>query len=387
MNFRNLLAALLLIPVLAVGQITPKLRVDALPSSAGINSTDLTIDDQYGTTRSATFAQVLAWVNPLITGSSALNTVGTIIAGTWNGTVLSSTYGGLGVANFTGIPFGNGASSASPATAAQIAAVFTGTHDIAHCLAGDGSMQPCSGAGAGPGGTSGQIQFNNAGVFGGVTSVPVANGGTGQATANNALNALLPSQSGVTSGWVLQTDGTNTSWAAGGSSSGGSGTVGSGTTGQLAAYPGAGTAVGGQSVVTPAQGGTGVNNSTHTLTVAQNSTFTSATGNIGTLELLQNSQSGNYTTVLADSGKHVYHASTSPHTWTIPTNASLAYPIGTTLTFVNEDGGGIVTITTADTLIFSPGGSKTNRSLAADGFATALKIGTTTWIISGAGLS
>lgn len=42
--------------------------------------------------------------------------------------------------------------------------------------------------------------------------LPIANGGTGQATANAALNALLPSQTGNNTK-VLQTDGTNTSWA------------------------------------------------------------------------------------------------------------------------------------------------------------------------------
>jgi len=41
--------------------------------------------------------------------------------------------------------------------------------------------------------------------------VPVANGGTGQTTANAALNALVPSQTG-NSGKYLGTDGTNTSW-------------------------------------------------------------------------------------------------------------------------------------------------------------------------------
>jgi hypothetical protein len=46
------------------------------------------------------------------------------------------------------------------------------------------------------------------------TAVAIAHGGTGQITANAALNALLPSQSGVTSGWVLSTDGTDTAWAA-----------------------------------------------------------------------------------------------------------------------------------------------------------------------------
>ena len=51
-------------------------------------------------------------------------------------------------------------------------------------------------------------------------TVPITKGGTGQITANTALNALLPSQAGA-SGKNLQTDGTNTSWVA----SSGSGTV------------------------------------------------------------------------------------------------------------------------------------------------------------------
>lgn len=42
-------------------------------------------------------------------------------------------------------------------------------------------------------------------------TLPIANGGTGQTTANAALNALLPSQSG-NSGEYLFTDGTNTKW-------------------------------------------------------------------------------------------------------------------------------------------------------------------------------
>jgi hypothetical protein len=47
----------------------------------------------------------------------------------------------------------------------------------------------------------------------GVTgTLPIANGGTGQTTANTALNALIPSQA-ANSGKFLTTDGTNTSWA------------------------------------------------------------------------------------------------------------------------------------------------------------------------------
>lgn len=43
------------------------------------------------------------------------------------------------------------------------------------------------------------------------TTIAIANGGTGQTTANSALNALVPSQTG-NAGKFLSTDGTNTSW-------------------------------------------------------------------------------------------------------------------------------------------------------------------------------
>lgn len=43
----------------------------------------------------------------------------------------------------------------------------------------------------------------------------ISNGGTGQTTANAALNAVLPSQSG-NNGKALVTDGTNTSWSTAG---------------------------------------------------------------------------------------------------------------------------------------------------------------------------
>ncbi len=43
-------------------------------------------------------------------------------------------------------------------------------------------------------------------------TLPIANGGTGQTTANAALNALIPNQA-TNSGKFLTTDGTNTSWS------------------------------------------------------------------------------------------------------------------------------------------------------------------------------
>jgi hypothetical protein len=77
-------------------------------------------------------------------------------------------------------------------------------------------------------GTNGYLLYDNVGVLGNEAvsslsltfsqisgTVPINQGGTGQITANAALNALLPSQGG-NSGLFLTTNGTNTTWAAAG---------------------------------------------------------------------------------------------------------------------------------------------------------------------------
>lgn len=104
----------------------------------------------------------------------------------------------------------------------------------------------------------------------------------------------------------------------------------------------------------------------------------------------QNSQSAAYTLVLADAGKHILHpaADTTARTYTIPANASVAYPIGTAVTFVNQNAGGVITIAiTTDTMRLAGAGTTGSRTLAANGIATALKITSTEWIISGTGLT
>lgn len=99
-----------------------------------------------------------------------------------------------------------------------------------------------------------------------------------------------------------------------------------------------------------------------------------------------NSQSAAYTTVLSDAGKTILHpaADTTARTFTIDSNANVPYPIGTAITFVNETLGGIVTIAiTSDTLLLAGAATTGSRSLAASNIATAVKITTTKWIISG----
>ena len=104
----------------------------------------------------------------------------------------------------------------------------------------------------------------------------------------------------------------------------------------------------------------------------------------------QNSQSAAYTTVLADSGKHIFHpsADTTARTFTIPANGTVAYTIGTAITFINQNGAGVVTIAiTTDTMRLANSGATGSRTLAANGVATAVKITSTEWIISGTGLT
>jgi hypothetical protein len=104
----------------------------------------------------------------------------------------------------------------------------------------------------------------------------------------------------------------------------------------------------------------------------------------------QNSNSADYTTVLTDGEKHILHpaADTTARTFTIDSNANVAYPVGTAITFVNQHGGGVITIAiTSDTMRLAGAGTTGNRTLAEDGIATALKIVTTEWIISGTGLT
>lgn len=110
----------------------------------------------------------------------------------------------------------------------------------------------------------------------------------------------------------------------------------------------------------------------------------------GAVGIPQNSKSADYTLVLADANLHILHpsADTTARTMTIPANASVAYPIGTALTFVNQNAAGVMTIAiTTDTMRLAGAGTTGSRTLAANGIATALKITSTEWIISGSGLT
>ena len=94
---------------------------------------------------------------------------------------------------------------------------------------------------------------------------------------------------------------------------------------------------------------------------------------------------GAYTIVAADAGEHIY--STATRTVTIPANASVAFPVGTAITFIAATGTTVTIAITTDTLLLAGAGTTGSRTLAPFGMATAIKITSTSWIISGNGLT
>lgn len=94
------------------------------------------------------------------------------------------------------------------------------------------------------------------------------------------------------------------------------------------------------------------------------------------------SKSANYTLVLTDAGKMVIFSASSAVTLTIPTNASVAFPVGTEIEVVQK-GSGIVTVAGASGVTIDSLDSMT--SLAGQYSVAGLKkINTNEWILAGA---
>ena len=113
------------------------------------------------------------------------------------------------------------------------------------------------------------------------------------------------------------------------------------------------------------------------------------TNSVGFRNIPINSHSAAYTTVLADSGKVIFHPSTDANarTFTIDSNANVAYALGTAITFINMTSQVVTIAITSDTMYLAGTGTTGSRSLAQYGMATAVKMTSTTWIISGSGLT
>jgi len=118
-----------------------------------------------------------------------------------------------------------------------------------------------------------------------------------------------------------------------------------------------------------------------------NKTLTSPTLNAPLINLSLNAQTGTtYTFVLADNGKLVTASNASAQTYSIPTNASVAYPIGTQINII-QIGAGQVTInavTSGTTTVASTGATSTAPKLRTQySSATLIKANTDLWYVVG----
>lgn len=101
----------------------------------------------------------------------------------------------------------------------------------------------------------------------------------------------------------------------------------------------------------------------------------------------QTAPGGGYTIGLADIGKQLRYTG-SGGTYNIPLNSVTAFPIGATVTFVHTGSGTLVIAPASGvTIRFAGTNLSGTRNLSSPGLATALKVDTDTWFISGAGLS
>jgi hypothetical protein len=99
-------------------------------------------------------------------------------------------------------------------------------------------------------------------------------------------------------------------------------------------------------------------------------------------------QSTNTTLALTDQGKHVYFTGGSTATLSVPTNASVAFPTGTTIIVVNNNSGNLTIQNATSGVTFQlANGATGNRTVATKGMATLLYVGSDTWYVSGAGVT
>jgi hypothetical protein len=245
-------------------------------------------------------------------GQTSITTLGTVATGTWNATVISVLKGGTGV------------TTAQAAMNAFAGAVISGQY-----LRGNGTNVVMSAIQAGDVPTLNQ---NTTGTAANVTgTVAIANGGTGNTTAQAALNALASST--VTSGHYLRGNGTNILMSAI----------------QVADIP----------------------------TLNQNTTGSSAYA----VGIPQVSPTFPYTVVASDSGKHILA------TGEVTVATSTAFATGNAVTVINNTGSAISLTQGSGTTLRLAGGSTGSRTIAAYGMCTAICIASNSYIVSGQGVS
>ena len=303
-------------------------------------------------------------------GGSPITTSGTL-ALTYSGTALPEANGGTAQTTYTtgDLLYASGANTLAKlaiGTSAQVLKVTAGVPAWGTDSAGTGTVTSVAVSGGTTGLTTSGGPITTSGTITLAGTLAAANGGTG--IANNAASTLTITGAFATTVTVTGATGVTLP-----------------TTGTLATLAGTETLTNktltSPTLTTPALG-TPASGILSSCTV-------DGTDEVGFKNIPQNSKSAAYTLVLADAGKHIFHPSTDANarTFTIPANSSVAYAIGTALTFINMTAAVVTIAITTDTMYLSSAGTTGSRSLAIYGSATAIKMTSTTWLISGSGLT
>lgn len=148
--------------------------------------------------------------------------------------------------------------------------------------------------------------------------------------------------------------------------------------------------------VTISSGSATINSGNIVANIANSSISNTTVGNavsdsvnvVGYMGIPQNSQNGNYNIVLGDAGKHIYHPTgQAVATYTIPANSNVGFTTGTAITIVNGSANNVTVAITTDTMYLSSNGATGSRTISQWGVATAVKVTSNVWVISGSNIT
>lgn len=126
-----------------------------------------------------------------------------------------------------------------------------------------------------------------------------------------------------------------------------------------------------------------------TISGASNTLTVDGTDSVGFRNTPVLEKSADYTLIISDSGKTIVHPASDANDrdFTIPANSSVAFAIGTVVSFINLSANDLEILIDTDTMYLAGDGTTGTRTLAQYGVASAIKVASTTWVVSGNGLT